>query len=304
MGMIGRVATGAAVLVIGVMVGGCGSEQSEEGIVLAKSGWSPPAGVTVEKSTERWLHNAKMVMSAGGRKLEGGMSTVSRGDFREEVVDRGVVRVTCVKDRQRNVMVVNGKQELRPEVVNPLEGQPVLVERRGPLWEARLESGKSPSPGEQRALHAMAAEWTKDTDVNIYGTAPRRIGDEWEVDAANLPSLAGAGEELSGTMTIRLSDLGEFGGYKCAVLEGDLDVTGQVPGAGGAAPRKFRIKGKIKVQRSLEHFVDLRYELKGLMFMSGIQKVGEVDMTLVAEGEMIMRGMAAIRGVPGVKSGG
>lgn len=298
-GMIGRLTWGAVVGVVGMVLAGCGGDDQDppaaQGVVLAKAGWLPPAGVTVEKSTERWLNNAKMVMSDGNRKLEGGMSTVSRADLREEVVGDGVVRVTCVKDRQRNVLVVGGQQQMRPEVVNPLEGQSVLVSRRGPLWEARLESGTPPTPAEQMALNALTAEWMKNTDVKIYGTAPRVVGEEWEVDAAALPALAGAGETLTGNMTIKLVELAEFGGGRCAVLEGDLDVTGQLPAGAGAEPRKIRIKGKIKVRRSLEHFEDVSHELKGLMFMSGVQRVGAVDMTLVAEGELILRGVAAIR---------
>ena len=50
-GMIGRLMGGVAVLAVGLMLCGCGSEE-EQGIVLAKEGWLRPPGVTVEKSTE------------------------------------------------------------------------------------------------------------------------------------------------------------------------------------------------------------------------------------------------------------
>ena len=162
-------------------------------------------------------------------------------------------------------------------------------------WSARFEKGK-PNKDQEEALAELEDEWNSESDATMYGTKPRRIGEKWEVDAAQIPGFSNAVDGVKGKVTLTLIGEKKVNGHRCAILKGKIDAVRLMKGEADDDPdTKVGLKGEVKIVRSLEHYADLRMEMKGQMKMTLDGPSPQGPMKLVASGPFEFTGSLEIK---------
>ncbi|WP_035613676.1 hypothetical protein, partial [Haloferula sp. BvORR071] len=109
----------------------------------------------------------------------------------------------------------------------------------------------------------------KDSELAMYGEAPRKVGEKWNVDPKNLGGFADA-KNLTGTFTVEFVEIKDFQGTPCAVLKSQFDVVGQADSEGGEGPKMtMKLKGEALSHRSLADKEDLEAKITSTMTMDG-----------------------------------
>ena len=182
-----------------------------------------------------------------------------------------------------------------PEEHDPLFKIPVILEKNNGKWSARFEKGK-PNKDQEEALAELEDEWNSESDATMYGTRPRRIGEKWEVDAAQIPGFSNAVDGVKGKVTLTLIGEKKVNGHRCAILKGKIDAVRLMKGEAADDPdTKVGLKGEVKIVRSLEHYADLRMEMKGQMKMTLDGPSPQGPMKLVASGPFEFTGSLEIK---------
>ena len=125
----------------------------------------------------------------------------------------------------------------------------------------------------------------------MYGTTPRKVGDEWDYTGDNLLGM----ENSVGKMKLKLESIEEFQGDSCAKISGSLTVTAD--GLGDEAGMTITMTGNFVVFRSLQHRYDLSIELEGKT-----KVVGEIEAQPGAEMSFEMVGLMTMAGTTTIKA--
>lgn len=262
-------------------------------VVLALEEDPMPVGAVQEENFKMEIKAGKIVITMPEQEMEGTMSIVETKKTKTEGLAENKLRVTVVQDQKSETMEMAGQKQPAKVTVDPLEGQSLIVEKGADgVWTAMLEDGEA-SPEMTEALTKISKKMGDSLGTKIYGTEPRKVGDEWEMTGDDLMGIEGG----KGTFTVKLESIEEFEGERCAKLTGKMDIAGNTPAGEGAQVMEMRMSGDFTVFRSLEHRVDLSNVLTGTMEVSGeMSPQPGMVMKMKMEGAMEMTGSTVVTG--------
>ncbi len=260
-------------------------------VVLAMEDDSVPVGKVQVDDFSMEMKEGTVNVTMPDRKMEGVMSIKETRKIKTEGLEKGKVRVTVIEETKTEQMVMAGQAQPVKTTENPLKGVPVIAERGADgKWSASLEDAE-PTPEMAAALEKISDRLNKNLSFRIYGSEPRKVGDEWEVKGDDLMGIKGG----KGTVKVKFEAIEEFKGEKCAKLTGSMNVTGETPAPPGAKGMDMGMAGDFTIYRSLEHRVDLSNVMNGKMGVGGeMSPQPGLVMTMKMEGPMEMVGSATV----------
>ncbi len=200
------------------------------------------------------------------------MSSTHESEMRREILSNQTSRVTILGDLQRSKRTLGGLPQTDPPTEGALAGRTVTFGREGTAWRGTLEGGEA-SEEQQLEIEALAAKLGNEEAVAMFGTEPRRVGDEWEIDPSNA-SILTTGGEFTGSYLLRFERVEEYEGLRCAVLEGTIDVSRRTVDRLGGEDSGMRINARASIYRSLDHLENLKSEIVGNLVMSESPPLG------------------------------
>ncbi len=263
----------------------------EAGVVLALEDDVVPVGKVRVDHFSMEMKEGTVNVTMPDRKMDGVMSIKETRKVKTEGLEKGKVRVTVLEEKKTEQMVMAGQAQPVKTTENPLQGVPVIAEKGADgKWSAELEEGEA-TPEMVAALTKITDRMNKNLGTRIYGTEPRKVGDEWEMEGDDLMGINGG----KGTFKVKFEAIEEFQGEQCAKLTGSMDITGETPAAPGAKGLGMGMEGDFIVYRSLENLVDLSNVMKGKMSVGGeMSPQPGLVMTMKMEGPMEMIGSTTV----------
>ncbi|RYD17614.1 MAG: hypothetical protein EOP88_25655 [Verrucomicrobiaceae bacterium] len=243
------------------------AEAASDAVVLAKKDFLPPVGSVLTRVSSMSMEDSVLKVQAGPQEMEG--TATQKGSSKEtiEALSADKVRRVVISKKSGGKMTINGNDQPTGDKTDPLEGKPVLLERKDGKWTAGLESGEADAD-QRKSLDKMAEEITRNSDFQMYGDTPRKIGDKWDVDPSKLMSFADS-KNLTGSYSVEFVSVEEFQGTKCAVLKATFEMNGEIPSEGEGAPMKMTLKGTAVSKRSIADMLDLDVDVDGTMTVKG-----------------------------------
>jgi hypothetical protein len=244
------------------------AKKSDTHVLATKGSKFPAKGASRKSESVIETKDAKMNIEAAGQKMDGTMNTsetsvetwVSLGDNK--------ARRTLESKVTTGAMTMNGQDQPMPQEKDALIGVPVLVEFKNGSYVATLESG-TPTADQTKALEKLNESGKNDSDFEMYGDTPRKVGDKWNVDPKKLSGF-GEAKDLTGTFTTEFVEIKDFQGTPCAVLKSKFDLSGGADmGASPDAKMKVTLKGDATSYRSLADKTDLEAKINATMTMEG-----------------------------------
>ena len=250
---------------------------AEGGHVLARKGGLPLPGKTITQSMVREMNDADLVLAMGDKKIPGKVSSKETTNEVVEGISPTKARRILTSKTTESRMIVMEREQPGPEKADPLQGLPVILEEKDGKWTAALEEGEA-TPEQKTALDELAKKGNENDEFAIYGDAPRKPGEKWDVDLTKLPGFGGA-TDLKGSFVVEFVEVKEIQGISCAVLKSTVDVSGTTVKAGEEPVLNIKMKGEVVIHRSLADLVDLESKMSATMDMEG-QADGGVNMKI------------------------
>lgn len=247
---------------------------AQEGHVLAVKAegfaQAPGTKITTESTTEIQSAKMSMLVQPAPRKSPGEPQkeptlqegTQTRKETRKEtmeVLSPTKARRILEEGKTEGVIKMGGQERALPATPTPLAKLPMIVEYKDGKYTVSLEAGE-PSKVQAQMLEQFSKAYGNDNDAAIYGTAPRKPGEKWEVDPKNV-RMMGEAKDLTGSYTVEFVEVKEFQGTPCAVLKATFDISGKAPGG------KMSFKGSSTTMRSLADKIDLEAKVDATMTM-------------------------------------
>ncbi|MEK7954192.1 hypothetical protein [Luteolibacter soli] len=224
-------------------------------------------GKSVTQATVREMNEAGLTLEMGEKKIPGKVSNKEVANEVFEIISPVKVRRTLTSKTSESRMVVMENEQPGPEKTDPLQGLPVIIEEKDGKCTVTLEKGEA-TPEQKAALDELEKDGNDREALAIYGDAPRKPGDKWDVDLAKLPSFGGA-KDLKGSFVVEFVEVKELQGTSCAVLKSTLDLSGTTVKEGDEPTLSIKMKGEVVVHRSLEDLVDLDSKMSATLDMDG-----------------------------------
>ncbi len=259
--------------------------------VLASKHFLPAAGTIATKEMTMMMTGAALKIEAGGQTMNGTADQSTKAKETMEVISKDKVRKIVVSKKTDGKMTINGQDQPTPPQPDPLEGTPVILERSGDKWTAKLESNATADTAQQAALDKMAGEMTKDSDFEMYGDKPRKPGDKWKSDPAKMTMFGDSGD-VSGTCSTEFVEIADFQGTRCAVLKSNLDIKGKTGEKGKGEAMNLSFKAEAICHRSLADQVDMAVDVKGTMTVDGAPAP---NVTMTMSGPMTMKETTTVK---------
>lgn len=236
----------------------------EKSYVLATKDYSPPVGSVFEKSADMAMKEGKMQLNFQGQVMDGSMDIKESELKKWEFLAADKRRYTLVKSETEQKMVMMGQPTPMPNEVNALLEKPVIFTKKEGKWIGALEKGAA-TEKEQKKIHSLEKELAKDNDFKIYGDQARKIGDEWEVDGADLFGMEDV-MDVDAKVKMKFLKVEKFQGANCAVFGTTLTVKGEMEEMVGMS---MEVKLTGTIHRSLIDQVDIYADMTGAMNMLG-----------------------------------
>lgn len=236
----------------------------DDSYILAVAGEPIPAGTTAEYQSKMTMPDGAVKITMPGQVIDGTSEMESVEKRRVESLEDGSYRYLLLEEVEKQTMTLMGQEQPSPPKVNPLAGLPVIVSKgEDGQWEAKLEEGEA-SPELVSELDEVAKGLNDDEDAKLYGTVPRKVGDEWEVESADLMGI----ENGKGVFTVKFESIEEYEGEQCAKISGKFEIKG-TDEEEVAGEMTIAIAGNYLAYRSLEGRYDLNKEMEGTMSVKG-----------------------------------
>lgn len=258
-------------------------------VVLATKNYLPAAGTIATKEMTMTMSGAKLKIEAGGQKMDGTADQATTSKETMEVLSKDKVRRTVVSKKTSGKMTINGQDQPAPQQPDPLEGIPVILERSGDKWTAKLENNATADSAQQTALDKMAGDMTKDSDFQMYGDKPRKPGDKWTSDPAKMTMFGDSGD-VSGTCSTEFVEIADYQGTRCAVLKSNLDIKGKTGNKGEGMNLGF--KAEAICHRSIADQIDMAVDVTGSMTVDGAPAP---NVTMEMSGPMTMKETTTVK---------
>jgi hypothetical protein len=247
------------------------------------------SGKSVTRTMVREMNDSAVTLEMGDKKLPGKLSSKEVANEVVEVISPVKARRILTSKTSESRMVVMERERPGPDEADPLQGLPVILEEKDGKWTATLEKGEV-TPEQKTALDELAKDSNEDEDIVIYGDAPRKPGEKWDVDVTKLPGFGGA-TDLKGSLVVEFVEVKEIQGISCAVLKSTIDISGTAVKKGDEPVASIKMKGEALVHRSLADLVDLESKFSGTMDLEG---QGGPGMTMKVTGPLTMNRTATV----------
>ena len=250
--------------------------------VLAKKERHLPLGSVVEESNEMAMKDADLEIKMEEQLIEGAMMMSLKEVERTEYLEEGKYRVTLLKSENIHKMIINGEPAPMPKEENEMIGKPVILTMKDGAWSGELEEGEA-NADQQEEIEDIADDFNNNSDLKAYGDVPRKVGDEWESDGAEVFGV----DDMEGKIKLKFDRVEKFRGVECAVLVCRFKVTGTDEDLEGA---EMMMAGKATIYRSLKDLVDIHAEFSGKMDMNGlVNPEPGMNMEMKINGKMKMK---------------
>lgn len=262
-----------------------------ESFVLAEKQSLPPAGSVLTKESSMVMADAVMIVTLDEQSMEGSATQTVEGKETFEYLTKDKFRQLIVSKKTGGKMILNEQAQPSPEKPDPLEGLPVILERKEGTWTATLENGATPNAEQKKRLDKMVEEAAKDADFKMYGDTPRKVGDKWAADPSVLTNFGDA-VDVKGTFAVEFVEVKEIAGVRCAVLKSTFEFKGKSESSEQSKAMDITMEGEAIAHRSLADRVDLGVEIKGTMTVDGSPAP---NVTIQMEGPMTMTQKVALK---------
>ena len=229
--------------------------------VLATKGYIPPVGSVIDSSRVMSMKGAKMQLNIQGQMMEGAMTTNENEVEKYEVLAADKIRYTLTKAISEQKVVLMDQPMPVPAQPKPLVGKSAIFTKKDGAWSGKIAEGEA-SAEEKTKIEEVAKNLNLDSYFKVYGDEPRKIGDEWEVGAADVLG----DDEFEGKIKMKFTKVEMFEGTECAVFESELDIDGTPEEMEGAT---LKMTGKLTIHRSLVDQMDLSIKMDGSMSIIG-----------------------------------
>lgn len=264
--------------------------QEEDSFLLTKEGFDMPVGTVGLMRSKMKMKCDPLTIKVGEIELKAKMDNASVEDIKVEYMARNTYRYLRVRAYENNLMQMPG-QPGEPELErDPLEGVPVIVKEVEGDWVVKLEKGE-PNKAQKEELEELKKDLNTDSDPEMYGTKPRKIGESWKVDAALLPG--GDEMEMEGKVTLTFKKVRNYKGMRCAVITGTVNAKMNV-GEDEEMDIGVKMKAQVEILRSLEFYEDVKYSLSGTTEFSGTVETAQGPVTMEGKGPMVLNGALII----------
>ncbi|MGJ8643016.1 MAG: hypothetical protein ACSHX9_06380 [Luteolibacter sp.] len=236
----------------------------EDSYVLAVAGEPIPAGTTAEYNSKMSMPDGVVKITLQGQLMDGTSEMESVEKRRVESLEDGSYRYLLIEEVENQTMTMMGQAQPMPPKVNPLVGLPVIVTKGADgTWVADLEEGEV-TPETITELDDIAEGLNDDDDAKLYGTEPRKVGDEWEVESADLMGV----ENGVGAFNLKFDSIEEYEGVRCAKITGNFEIKGTEEDA-AEGEMTITLTGNYLAYRSLEGRYDVSKKMNGTMSVKG-----------------------------------
>jgi len=250
--------------------------------VLAKKDYVPPVGSVLETDESMNLKEGKMQMNLQGQPMDGVMSITESATEKVEVLAADKLRYTLIKSANQQKMVMMGQAMPAENKAKAIVGKAIILTRKDGKWSGALEEGKATAE-ETLEIKGVVEKNNNRSDFKIYGDAPRKVGDEWEVDGSDLMGF----DELEGKVKVKFVKVEKLNGTDCAVLDCSFEVKGYPEEVQGA---EMGVSGKVMVHRSLKDMIDVSTKFNGTMAMNGnMEPQPGMKIGMKMKGAMVMQ---------------
>lgn len=243
----------------------------DNAVILAEKNHIQPVGTIVTKEFTMTISDGVMKFKVGDQEMEGTMTTTESSKEIIEVLSPTKLRRTLANKDTSSTITINGQTQQPPSPSDDLVGQAVILERSDGTWNAKLEGG-SPDDDEAKALSKVAKKFSIDDDFLTYGGTPRKPGDEWDMDPAQLGTLLDS-ENATGNCTVEFIDFEEFQGIRCALLKLTFNISAKQPAeevdSESGEPMSMTMQGTATVHRSIADKMDLAVAVEGTTTIGG-----------------------------------
>ena len=265
------------------------SAEDAKTYVLAKKDYMPPAGTVLESTESMELNEGKMQMNIQGQAMEGLMSISENSTEKVEILAVDKIRYTLTEGESKQQMVMMGQAMPAENKSKAIVGKAILITKKDGTWSADLEKGEA-TVLEAPEIKSVAEKRNNQTDHKVYGTVPRKVGDEWEVDGADMMGM----EDMKGKVKVKFVKIEKFNGVDCAVLDCSMDLKGAPKDMKGVG---MTVAGKVVVHRSLKDMVDLNADFSGSMVMDGnMEPQPGMKIGMKMKGQMTMKSLTKVAG--------
>ena len=260
-----------------------GIQAAEKAHVLYKSKQPLPVGAVMTK-TEHIKMNMTLAIENEGQKMNGTM--VMTNEEKEIHTVKSKTEISVKTEIKNSAQTGNIAGQKLPDAknVDPIEGKTVILTKKAGKWSAKLV-GEDTEDSLQEDVEKMAKSMNKNTDKSIIGTKPRKVGETWTVDAADVPDFLGDDtKNTTGSFKVTFKKVEIYEGEECAVLHYDVEMKGETESG-----EIIGMKGKAIEYRSLKWCEGVKFSLKGTMTIDNEAKGMHI------EGPMTMTGLKAIK---------
>lgn len=259
-------------------------------MILAVENDPFPAGIVIEEKMTMGMKKGVMKVALGEQVMEGTIS-IHETEFTEsEGLGEDVIRYTVTEGSKTEKAVMMGQGNPEEKTESPIQGVPLIAEKKkSGKWNVKVEDGEETMEMKEK-ISDYADSLNEDLDTKIYGTNPRKVGEEWECSGDKLFGL----ENSIGKMELKLESIEEFQGESCAKISGSLNITAE--GFGDEAGMTVKMNGDFILFRSLQHRCDLSIEMVGKMVVQGeLEPQPGAEMSFKMEGPMTITGTSSIK---------
>lgn len=246
---------------------------SKKEYILASSNPPLPLGQKMESTHKFSMTDAKMKFAFDDQEVAGTFSATETEKLIWEFTSPKTIRVAFQESKSVEKSQMMGEEEF-DQSVGAVAGKSVIFEEKDGTWSATLEKGKV-GKDEREEFDEEIDELTKiineevEENTKTYGLQPRKIGESWQVDPSNLPSLDMIDVD-KGTVWMKFVEVKNYNDEPCAILEAKLQVIGRYT-EDEMENMNAKMNGTIRVVRSLKYFMDYKitgdigFEMSGMM---------------------------------------
>ena len=249
-------------------------------VILAREHALPATGTLLTEDSSNTMDGATWKAKIDDQDIIGSMTQQQLSKITREILAANKLRYVLASKTTTGRTKINGKENAAPQKKDPLEGIPVILERKDGKWSASLEHGDHPSAKQQAALNKLVAAAEKDSDFGMYGDTPRKPGDKWDVDPDKLTDFGDA-EGLTGKCRVEFLEIMKFRNVRCAVLKATFDLKGKTQDLDDGSKMDIHLKGEAITHRSIADMIDLDVVVDGMFTTDGSPKP---QMTMHMEG--------------------
>ncbi len=248
--------------------------------VLASENPDIVPGRTMENTGVMTMEGGKFSMETPQGKIEGTVEMTTTTETRTKALTPEKVSVLTKKNETIRKMTMNDQVLPGAPEVKPLVDVPVVVTLSKGKWTAAREDGAEATTEEAADLKHIARNVSHVTDRAMYGTQPRKPGDQWKVDAKDSLFSGDDGiKDPAGTVELTFDKVGDYEGMKCAYLSGTVEISGKMAKEEKGSQGKVSMTGTVAIIRSLELGEDLLAEMKGKIEMKMEMPAGTMNMS-------------------------